>query len=234
MLLATAVHELGHGFTTVRSGRCVNGVGLGWFWFGPVAFVDTSDMWLANKWERIAVTAAGPATNLILGGAASLLVFLVSSTAGAAALFQFAWLNYLMFALNLNPLMELDGYYLLMDWLERPNFRSKTLAWIGTELPMALRVPAMLRHHRTELIYGAASVLYVAVMSAVVAISVHRYFRVYYRGGCFLPPVNMAQSCSRSCCLLSSSREWRAISRCRRRVVLSSAHYLGLGGKICK
>jgi putative peptide zinc metalloprotease protein len=177
MLLATALHEMGHAFTTVRSGRHVNGVGVGWFWFGPVAFVDTSDMWLGEKWERIAVTAAGPATNLFLAGAASLLVFVVSSTAAAAALWQFAWLNYLIFAFNLNPLIELDGYYLLMDWLERPNFRSKTLAWIGQELPKALRVPGALRAHRTELIYGGASVLYVGIMSAAVAISVHRFIQ---------------------------------------------------------
>jgi putative peptide zinc metalloprotease protein len=175
MLLATGLHELGHGFTTVRVGRHVNGLGLGWFWFGPVAFVDTSDMWLGDKWQRISVTAAGPAMNLFLAGAASWLVFLIPGKVAAAALWQFAWLNYLVVAFNLNPLIELDGYYLLMDWLERPNFRSKTLAWIGRELPKALRVRGALRAHRVELIYAIASLIYVAVMSVAVAMSAHRF-----------------------------------------------------------
>jgi len=32
--------------------------------------------------------------------------------------------------INLNPLLELDGYYLLMDWLEIPMLRRKSLAFL--------------------------------------------------------------------------------------------------------
>jgi putative peptide zinc metalloprotease protein len=43
-LLAIVVHEAGHAFTTKHFGREVPRVGVGWYWFGPVAYVDTSDM----------------------------------------------------------------------------------------------------------------------------------------------------------------------------------------------
>ena len=40
----------------------------------------------------------------------------------------FAW--YLNALFNLNPFLALDGYYLLMDWLEIPNLRARGLAWV--------------------------------------------------------------------------------------------------------
>ena len=40
----------------------------------------------------------------------------------------FAW--YLNALFNLNPFLALDGYYLLMDWLEVPNLRARGLAWV--------------------------------------------------------------------------------------------------------
>ena len=40
----------------------------------------------------------------------------------------FAW--YLNALFNLNPFLALDGYYLLMDWLEVPNLRARGLAFV--------------------------------------------------------------------------------------------------------
>ena len=71
-LLSILIHEAGHAFTVKACGRKVPRVGIGWYWFGPVAYVDTSDMWLAEKWPRVAVSLAGPYSNIILAGAAAL------------------------------------------------------------------------------------------------------------------------------------------------------------------
>lgn len=86
----------------------------------------------------------------------------------AAALWQFALVSYLGLLLNLNPLMEFDGYYVLSDLLEKPNLRPRALAWLGSGLVPALRDPARLRGHRLELLYGLSSVLYVAFSAALV------------------------------------------------------------------
>ena len=46
---------------------------------------------------------------------------------------------------NLNPLIPLDGYYALSDWLEVPNLRQRAFGhlawtirtrWLGQDLPM--------------------------------------------------------------------------------------------------
>ena len=72
LLAALALHEIGHGLTTEHYRREVRNAGIGWYWFGPVAFVDTSDMWTTGRWPRVAVSVAGPYTNLVLASVASL------------------------------------------------------------------------------------------------------------------------------------------------------------------
>jgi putative peptide zinc metalloprotease protein len=172
-ILAIVVHEAGHAFTTKHYGREVPRVGVGWYWFGPVAYVDTSDMWLEGRWPRIAVSVAGPYANLVLGGLAALVAWFVPSAVLSAALWEFTLLSYLAVLLNFNPLMEFDGYYVLSDLLERPNLRPRALAWLGRDLIPALRTPSRLEGHRLELLYGLASLLYVA-FSAVLTVVLYR------------------------------------------------------------
>jgi putative peptide zinc metalloprotease protein len=172
-ILAIVIHEAGHAFTTKHYGREVPRVGIGWYWFGPVAYVDTSDMWLEGRWPRIAVSIAGPYANLVLGGLAALVAWFVPSAVLSAALWEFALLSYLAVVLNFNPLMEFDGYYVLSDLVDKPNLRPRALAWLGRDLMPALRNPGRLKGHRLELLYGLASLLYVA-FSAVLTVVIYR------------------------------------------------------------
>ena len=162
-LIQIFIHEAGHAFTTKHFGQEVPRVGVGWYWFGPIAYADTSDMWLAGRRERVIVSLAGPYADLITGGLAAIVAWLVPSPVLSAALWQFALVSYIGVLMNLNPLMEFDGYYVLSDLLDKPNLRPRALAWLGTGLIPALRDPTKLRGHRLELLYGLSSVLYIAV-----------------------------------------------------------------------
>ena len=172
-LVAILIHEAGHAFTTKHFGREVPRVGVGWYWFGPIAYVDTSDMWLAGRKERVAVSLAGPYADLVTGGLAAFVAWLLPNPVLSAALWQFALISYIGVLVNLNPLMEFDGYFVLSDLLERPNLRPRALAWLGTGLIPALRNPQRLRGHRLELLYGLASVLFV-VFSAALTVVLYR------------------------------------------------------------
>lgn len=88
----------------------------------------------------------------------------------SAALWQFALISYTGVLVNLNPLMEFDGYFVLSDLLERPNLRPRALAWLGTDLIPVLRNLQRLRGHRLELLYGLASVLFVAFSAALTVV----------------------------------------------------------------
>jgi putative peptide zinc metalloprotease protein len=87
--VAVALHELGHGFAAKAFGREIQRIGAGWHWFAPIVFVDTSDMWLAGRWPRVAVNLAGVYVNVILGGLAALAAWLGASPPAAEILWLF-------------------------------------------------------------------------------------------------------------------------------------------------
>nr|MBN1230077.1 cyclic nucleotide-binding domain-containing protein [Anaerolineae bacterium] len=86
--------------------------------------------WMEGKRARLAVTWAGPYTDLHQAGLASLVLFFLPDFTLNPVLFQFATVAYIGVLLNLNPLLELDGYFLLMDSLEIPMLRRKSLDFI--------------------------------------------------------------------------------------------------------
>ncbi|MFC4067652.1 cyclic nucleotide-binding protein [Actinoplanes subglobosus] len=131
-LFVLGVHEFGHALAAKRVGREVPAAGLMLHFGIPSVFVDTSDVWMAGRRARIAVTAAGPATALGLAGLLQVTGFVVPALAGLA--FKLAFLFYLHTFFNLSPLLPLDGKYLLMDWLEIPDVRARGLSWLSGRL----------------------------------------------------------------------------------------------------
>lgn len=166
IVLAIVLHEVGHGVAAKASGARVDRVGLGWFWFRAMLFVDTSDAWLATRRQRMLVDAGGIIVNLVLAGLAGYVALLAPNLTVAAVAWVFALWSYVGVLRNLNPLLEYDGYYLLMDALERPNLRGKSLGWIATSLWPALRERRSLRGHRFELLYALAAVGYIGFVVA--------------------------------------------------------------------
>jgi putative peptide zinc metalloprotease protein len=161
IVIAIVTHELGHGVAAKAAGARVHRVGLGWFWFRMMFFVDTSDAWLANRQQRMLVDAGGILVNLVMAGLSGFVALLATDSTVAALAWTFALWSYIGVMRNLNPLLEYDGYYLLMDALERPNLRGRSLGWIATGLPAALRKRTSLRGHRIELWYAFGALLYV-------------------------------------------------------------------------
>jgi putative peptide zinc metalloprotease protein len=165
--IAVLLHELGHGLAAKAAGAQVDRVGIGWYWFRPVVSVDTSDAWLASRERRMLVDAGGLIVNLLIAGLAGAVAYLAQRGSSTSAIaWIFALWSYIAVLRNLNPLLEYDGYYLLMDWLEEPNLRAHSLAWLGTALPGALRDRAQLVGHRLELLYGLGALAYIGVLTA--------------------------------------------------------------------
>jgi putative peptide zinc metalloprotease protein len=164
VLVGTVVHEAGHAFTTKAFGREVRRVGIGWYWFRPVAFVDTTDMWLGTRRERILVSLAGPYAEALFAGLLAIAGLLVPGQFASACLWSGALALYAPVLINFCPLLEFDGYYILIDLLDRPNLRARALEWIGRELPKAVRDRTRLRGHGIDLFYGLASLAFVLGM----------------------------------------------------------------------
>jgi putative peptide zinc metalloprotease protein len=180
--LQILLHELGHAITTKHFGREVHATGVGWYLFWPVAFVDTSDMWLEGKRRRMAVAAAGPYVNLVLSGFAEcLLPFAPAGWRGHLVLFAAS--GYLLALANMNPLYELDGYYLLSDWLDVPNLRARALAFLGARASRTTDA----RLTRIYVGYGVAAVAYACLAAAFVVLG-YRGLVQHVAGHLLTPP----------------------------------------------
>lgn len=131
------IHESAHALTTKHFGREVRRGGAMIYFGMPAFFVDTVDIWLEPKERRIAVSWAGPYSDLVVAGLCSLLATWIAEPASlvGAALFKAAFLGYFSVFVNLNPLLELDGYFILSDWLGIPMLRQRSFAFIREELP---------------------------------------------------------------------------------------------------
>ncbi|MCA9976653.1 MAG: M50 family metallopeptidase, partial [Anaerolineales bacterium] len=140
-LVVIFIHELGHGLATKHFRRELNRGGFLLYWGMPAFFVDTRDIWLSPRLGRIAVSWAGPHSGLLVGSVMGVVLTAVTTyypdqatTIWAGFLYQLGFLAFLSVIINLNPLLELDGYFILMDWLEIPNLRARAIAFWRKEL----------------------------------------------------------------------------------------------------
>jgi len=131
--LIKALHELGHGFAVKAFGGEVHEMGVMILVLTPVPYVDASSAWaFRSKWQRVVVGGAGMAVELVI--AAIALAVWVNAEPGMTRSLAYntmliAGLSTVMF--NANPLLRFDGYYMLMDFLEIPNLRTRANQYLA-------------------------------------------------------------------------------------------------------
>lgn len=165
MIVQTMLHEFGHAFATKAFGYEVHYMGVGWYWLGPIAFTDTSDMWLSTRGPRTVVNLAGICMDLILAAFCAILIFVVTNLYVQGFLWIFALFTYISAFRMLSPLQELDGYYLLMDLLERPHLRQNAVMWLVKVFPKSFRQPSLFKAYKPEIFYWLACILFLILVS---------------------------------------------------------------------
>jgi putative peptide zinc metalloprotease protein len=129
-----AVHETAHGLTMASFGRRVHAAGLKMMLIFPYAYVDTSEAWFEPRRRRVAISAAGPVSDLSLGALFALLCFALPAGTLRDILFQLAFAAYLGAFFNLNPFVERDGYQILVDLLREPGLRRRAREQLSRRL----------------------------------------------------------------------------------------------------
>lgn len=125
-LVSTALHEMAHGLTCKHYGGRVQEMGFLLIFFAfPALYADVSDAWLLReRRQRVLVGLAGPLWDLGLASTAILAWRVQTPGFGRfiAVLIATACLTSVL--VNLNPLIKLDGYYVLSDLSGIPNLRA--------------------------------------------------------------------------------------------------------------
>ena len=158
----TTMHEFSHGLTCCHFGGKVKEVGFMLIYFQPAFYCDVSDSWMfPSKRHRMWVTFAGGYFQLIVWGLCTV-IWRITDT---DTLINQIVLIVVVFAgvqtlINFNPLIKLDGYYMLSDYLEIPNLRSKAISslwnWVSRKHP----AKKPWKEERAQLIYGMASIVF--------------------------------------------------------------------------
>ncbi len=174
MLLTAALHELGHAFGTKAYGRQVHCMGLGWNWIRPIAFTDTTDMWLDTRGHRIAVNLSGLYANVLVAGFCSILVLLVPSLYLQSFLWLFALMTYIKGFAMLNPAQDMDGYFIMMDYFERPRLRQDATVWLIRKFHRPGKHAAHFLKHLPEVGYWLACLVFL-VLTAVITLYVQGF-----------------------------------------------------------
>ncbi|MFT5525443.1 MAG: putative peptide zinc metalloprotease protein [Pirellulaceae bacterium] len=180
VIVCTTIHEFAHGATCKKYGGEVKEMGALFLFFMPCMYCNVSDAWLLpEKSKRLMITAAGGFIDLCLW---ALAVFVWRITV------QDSIINYTAFVvltvcgtrglINFNPLLRLDGYYLLSDALEIPNLRKRSLEYWMAHLRWILwgaeRPQSELRG-RTLLVYGIFTWVFAIIFLDLVVLRLFKF-----------------------------------------------------------
>jgi len=155
------------------------------FYFEPAFFCNVNDAWtFPDLKARLWVTAAGSWAQMVVASVAAIVWYVVTpgtviSSICLSAVVMGGITSVLM---NLNPLVPLDGYYALSDWLEVPNLRHRAMThlnWAIKSKVLRLDVPmpaADEREQRIFLIYGGLATAYILSLFFFVAGVVYGWF----------------------------------------------------------
>ena len=185
LVIVKSIHELGHAYMSVRYGLRVPTIGIAFMVLMPVLYTDTSGAWrLRSRRKRLMIDGAGIFTELALASMATFVwVFLPE---GGLRLCVFAiattsWVTSL--AVNLNPLMRFDGYYILSDSLGFQNLQNRGFEmarWRLRELLFGLGLeppePLSAKMRRLVAVHAWATWIYRFFLFLGIALLVYTFF----------------------------------------------------------
>jgi putative peptide zinc metalloprotease protein len=185
LILVKILHELGHAYTAHRHGCRVPTMGVAFMVLYPVLYTDVTDAWrLRERRKRLAIDIAGVAAELIVATAATLFWVFLPDGAARSVCFVLATTGWIItLAVNLNPFMRFDGYYLLSDSLGVENLGPRSFAlarWrlreklfgIGEPPPEAM-APGL---RRTLIAYAFGTWIYRLFLFIGIALLVYAFF----------------------------------------------------------
>jgi putative peptide zinc metalloprotease protein len=202
------IHEFAHGLTLKHYGGKVDEMGFMLLYFIPAFYCNVSDAWMLKKRERIWVSLSGGFIQIFIWGLATIVWRILAPETPASHIciiaIAFAGIQTLF---NFNPLIRLDGYYLLSDAIEVTNLRPKALSYIKNRMrslltgtPSANIELLEPRERRLFFWYGAAASLFTTILICFMLeriggwmIREYRFWGILFTSALFLAIVPIAK-----------------------------------------
>ena len=189
-----ALHELAHSVVCRHYGGKVNEMGFLLLYFQVCFYCNLSDSYMFDKkYKKILTILAGMYFQAFLGAVTLLLWrILKTGTIISDLLFLTASISLLTLLFNLNPLLKLDGYYLLTDLVDIPNLRSKAFNYLKRGLhrmfvgPVDDLIPVDSREKRIYLIYAILAIVYSVILFSFLGSILYKLLVGKWAGAGFL------------------------------------------------
>ena len=180
-------HESAHGLTCKHFGGGVHNMGFLLIYLSPAFFCDISEVYVyGGRWARTAAIIAGIWVELMFCSVASVIWW---GTPAGSPVHDFAYKMMLITGIavifmNLNPLIKLDGYYLMCELVDIQGIKESSTeylsSWVKRNLlSLPVEVPYLRpRRRRMFVCYALLSGLYsYVVLFALVSFTYNVCFR---------------------------------------------------------
>ena len=193
-------HETAHGLSCKHYGGHVHRMGFHLVYLTPAFFTDVIEAWVyATRPQRLVIIVSGVWTEMMFSAAATPIWW---GTPKGSWAHEFAYKIILITGLgviffNWNPLIKLDGYYLLTEGLGIPNLKEDSTAYVAGWVKkhiwrLPVEVPYVARRRRLGyVVYALVSGLYSYSLLFFAARFVGNVFRNYSPDWAFVPAVGV-------------------------------------------
>jgi putative peptide zinc metalloprotease protein len=201
------IHEFGHGLALKYFGGKVEEMGFMLIYFMPAFYCNVSDAWMLKKRERLLVSLAGGYVQIFIWALATIVWRILAPetllSQICTIIIAFSGIQTLF---NFIPLIRMDGYYMLSDYVEVSNLRQKSLAYLKekavsllTGIPSENRENLSQREKRLFFWYGTTASLFTLLLIAVMfqqigswMIQEYRFWGIIFTATLFLAAVPIA------------------------------------------
>jgi putative peptide zinc metalloprotease protein len=194
-------HEIGHGHACKHFGARVPAMGFMLIYLTPAFYTDTSEAVVkATSIQNFVVTLAGVWSELLICAVATIVWW---GTPPNTPVHSVAYMLVLITGIasvliNWNPLMKLDGYYMITETFELPELKeTSTLyasAWVKRNIwHLPVEVPYLPKRRRLPyFVYALLSGAYSYTVLFVLARFVGNVFRNFNPDWSFVPEIGTA------------------------------------------
>jgi putative peptide zinc metalloprotease protein len=173
-VMSISVHEAGHALAIRHYNRHVRRFGFMIFYLFPCFYVDSTDMSLGTRGQRIIVSLAGPIAGLSTAAACAVAAALLPGTLAGELAFKAASIFVFQFIFNLLPILELDGYYVLIDALDAPFLRQRAMWFVRSAALRKIRARATWTAEEIGLAFFGVTAIVTSLLTLVLSILLWR------------------------------------------------------------
>ncbi len=134
LVAVVVVHEFAHAYASKHFGGRVTAMGFCLVCLAPALYTDTTEAEVtATTYERLIVTVAGVWSELIICAIATIIWWGTAPDTPLhnGAYFMMMLTGIMSVLLNWNPLIKLDGYYMLCDLMGIQDIKEKSTAFVS-------------------------------------------------------------------------------------------------------